>query len=153
MTEGPGVTGGAGASRTRRGPRRAIRAAPHVLIVDDNRALREVLAGFVRSLGCEVTEADSGTTAVTLASRRRPDAVCLDLWMDGVSGLDVLDQLRRDHPGLPVIIITADPFSDTMQEAQARGAVAYLAKPFNLEQLRSALVSAVGSWARPTRDS
>jgi DNA-binding NtrC family response regulator len=72
-----------------------------------------------------------------------PDLVCLDLWMEGMPGLDVLDRLTHDHPRLPVVIITADPFSETMHEAPARGAVGYVSKPFTIDQLRSAVSAAL----------
>ncbi len=95
----------------------------------------------LRSLGCEVAEADSGERPLELVPGFRPDVVCLDLWMDGMSGLDVLEELRRNHSDLPVVIVSADPFSDTMREAEVRGAAGYISKPFRLAQLGSVLDS------------
>jgi CheY-like chemotaxis protein len=105
--------------------------------------VRGVLVEALRGLGCDVTEAATGAAALQLVAQQRPDVVCLDLWMDGMTGLEVLDRLTRDYPGVPVVIVTADPVSDTMREAQARGAVAYVAKPFKLGQLRSAVAAAL----------
>jgi CheY-like chemotaxis protein len=64
--------------------------------------------------------------------------------MDGMSGGDVLDRLTRDHPALPVVIVTADPLLDTRHDLCARGAVGYVSKPFDLKQLGNVLASAIG---------
>jgi CheY-like chemotaxis protein len=114
-----------------------------VLVVDDEAEVRSVLAEFVEALGHDVSEAENGPAALTQVARSQPDAICLDLWMDGMSGLEVLDRIARDYPGLPVVIVTADPLTDTMHDAFARGAFAYVSKPFDLTQLRKVLTSAV----------
>ena len=115
----------------------------HVLVVDDDQGVRQVLADFLEALGHQVTEADNGAGALALVADSRPDAVCLDLWMDGMSGLEVLDHLTRDHPGLPVVIVTADPLTDTIAEARARGAFDYVRKPFEMSDLQRILTSAL----------
>jgi DNA-binding NtrC family response regulator len=117
---------------------------PHILVVDDMPAARELLVAAVAFIGYEASGVGDGATALELVARCRPDAVCLDLWLDGMSGGDVLDRLARDHPTLPVVIVTADPLLDTRHDLCARGAVGYLAKPFDLEQLGDVLASAIG---------
>jgi two-component system OmpR family response regulator len=117
---------------------------PRVLVVDDLSPTREMLVEALAYLGYEASSAEDGATALELVSRFRPAAVCLDLWMCGMSGGDVLDRLTRDHPGLPVIMVTADPLIDTRHAMCARGAVGYLSKPFDLEQLGDVLGSALG---------
>jgi CheY-like chemotaxis protein len=118
-------------------------AAYRVLVVDDSELVRDALSNILRFLGCEVTEADSGAVALALVPQVHPDLVCLDLWMEGMPGLEVLDRFTREYPGIPVVIVTADPFSDTMQQARSRGAVGYVSKPFTVEQLRTALSAAL----------
>jgi CheY-like chemotaxis protein len=117
-----------------------------ILVVDDEAEVRGVLAEFLEALGHEVSEADNGAAALSLVADSRPDAVCLDLWMNGMPGLEVLDRLTRAHPELPVVIVTADPLTDTMQDARARGAFDYVRKPFDLSQLARVLAAAI---ARP----
>jgi DNA-binding NtrC family response regulator len=112
-------------------------------VVDDMSATREMLVEALAFIGYEASSAEGGAAALELVGRLRPDAVCLDIWMNGMTGGDVLDRLTRDHPGLPVVIITADPLIDTRHDMCARGAVGYLSKPFDLEQLGDALASAV----------
>jgi two-component system nitrogen regulation response regulator NtrX len=119
-----------------------------ILVVDDEAEVRNVLAEFLESLGHDVSEADSGPAALTHVEGNRPDAVCLDLWMDGMPGLEVLDRLTRTHPELPVVIVTADPLTDTMQDARARGAFDYVLKPFDFARLAS-VVSAAVARSRP----
>jgi CheY-like chemotaxis protein len=119
-----------------------------VLVVDDDPGVRQVLVDFLEALGHEVTEAENGTGALAITARSRPDAVCLDLWMDGMSGLEVLDRLTRDHPGLPVVIVTADPLTDTIAEARARGAFDYLLKPFEISDLQRILAAAMAASTR-----
>lgn len=114
-----------------------------VLVVDDDAGVRSVLVELLETLGHDVTEADSGAVALTSVAEHRPDVVCLDLWMDGMPGMEVLDRLRRDHPKLPVIVVTADPLSDTMRDALARGAFGYLPKPFDVPQLKRVLAAAL----------
>jgi DNA-binding NtrC family response regulator len=128
-------------------------AMSRVLVVDDEPQVREVLVELLADMGHDVTQAENGAAALTAVARSRPDAVCLDLWMDGMSGLEVLDHLIREHPGLPVVIVTADPFTDTMEDARARGAFDYIRKPFDVPQLQRVLESALAraSVPRPGR--
>jgi CheY-like chemotaxis protein len=114
-----------------------------VLVVDDDADVREILAETLVAIGYEVTEADNGARALELVPQLSPDAVCLDLWMAGLPGLEVLDCLTRDHPGLPVVIVTADPLLETMDDARARGAKGYILKPFDFSQLRRVLESVI----------
>jgi CheY-like chemotaxis protein len=115
----------------------------HVLVVDDDPGVRQVLVDFLEALGHQVSEAENGAGALALVAGERPDAVCLDLWMDGMTGLEVLDHLTRDHPGLPVVIVTADPLTDTIAEARARGAFDYVLKPFEISDLHRILTAAM----------
>jgi DNA-binding NtrC family response regulator len=110
-------------------------AMGRILVVDDEAEVRGVLAEFFQALGHDVSQAENGPAALTLVARSRPDAVCLDLWMDGMPGLEVLDRLTRTHPEVPVVIVTADPLTDTMQDARARGAFDYILKPLDFSRL------------------
>jgi DNA-binding NtrC family response regulator len=114
-----------------------------LLVVDDDAGVRELLVELLGAMGHEVREADSGAAALRAVAEDVPDAVCLDLWMDGMSGLDVLDRLTREHPGLPVVIVTADPFTDTMDTARARGAFDYILKPFEAARIQRIVDAAV----------
>lgn len=106
-----------------------------ILVVEDDRVLREFLCTALAD-EFEVTGAVSGEEAVTLARRLRPDMVLLDVMLPGLSGLDVVREIRAD-PELhdtPVLVMTA--FSEIEpSEAEAAGASHFLSKPFDLQEL------------------
>ena len=114
-----------------------------VLIIDDTDEVRDLLASVVADMGYTAITAPGGREGLELAAAARPDVICLDLWMDDMSGLEVLDRLQRVRPDLPVIIITADPLTDMNGEARARGAFEYILKPFEINQVRRALLAAL----------
>ena len=116
---------------------------PRVLVIDDDQGVRELLVELLGEIGYDVTEADNGASGLDLVPHVHPDAVCLDLWMDGMPGLEVLDRLADDYPRLPVVIVTADPLIDTMHDALKRGASGYILKPFDLDHLRRVLAAAL----------
>lgn len=106
-----------------------------ILIVEDDRVLREFLCTALAD-EFEVAGAVTGEEAVELARRLRPDVVLLDVMLPGLSGLDVVREIRAD-PELrhtPVLVMTA--FSDIEpSEAEAAGADRFLSKPFDLLEL------------------
>src|SRR5216683_185546 len=104
---------------------------PAVLVVDDDASIRRYLSALLSSLGYEVDDVDSGERAVLrLTARRAPAVMLLDLLMPGMSGLEVLDQTRRDHPEVRVIVLSTEAQRKTVVDAVRRGASNYLTKPF-----------------------
>ena len=114
-----------------------------VLIIDDTDEVRDVLASVVADMGYTAMTAPGGREGLALVATAQPDVVCLDLWMDDMTGLEVLDRLQPLRPDLPVIIITADPLTDMNGEARSRGAFEYILKPFEITQVRRALLAAL----------
>lgn len=110
-----------------------------ILVVEDDRALREFLCTAL-SHEFDVVGAASGEEAVELARRLRPKVVLLDVMLPGLSGLDVVREIRAD-PGLkdtPVLVMTAFSEIEAGDAAQA-GANRFLAKPFDLQELTEAV--------------
>ena len=110
-----------------------------VLVVEDDRALREFLCTALAD-EFEVAGAVSGEEAVELARKLRPDVVLLDVMLPGLSGLDVVRVIRSD-PSLkdtPVLVMTAFSEIDA-NDAEAAGANRFLAKPFDLHELTTAV--------------
>ena len=121
-----------------------------VLIVDDDMLMREVLKAILRDEGFFVAgEAKDGPTGLTQVERLLPDAVCLDVNMPGISGLDTLKILREKYPGVRVVVITGDATLSTIREAVSFGASGYIIKPFNAGRVADALHAAL----RPAGDS
>jgi len=116
---------------------------PRVMVVDDERPIRLLLRRFLEGLGVEVVEADGATAAQAAFTAQPVDAAVIDKNMPHSSGMDLLRWIRSRSPGLPVVIITAQPTAETQLEAGDLGAVAYLVKPFALGALESALSNAL----------
>jgi CheY-like chemotaxis protein len=103
-----------------------------VLIVDDEPELTDVVREYLQEI-YEVVVANSGPAALAAFRQKRPDVVFLDVNMPGPSGVEVLKELRRADPTLPVIMITVNTEAAVLQECLREGAFAYVPKPFNLK--------------------
>ena len=115
-----------------------------VIVVDDDTLMREVLKALLREDGFEVAgEARDGQSALLLLERVRPDIVCLDVNMPGMSGLDVLKKIRANYPDIRVVMITGDSSMSTVREAVGFGAMGYIIKPFKAGRVHSSLVAAM----------
>ena len=106
-----------------------------VLIIEDEEAQRELIAGFLKRQGLEVATAEGGAQGIEKVRQERFDLVVTDYRMPGFSGLDVLRGVKRVNPEIPVIIITAYGTIETAVEAMKEGAYDYLTKPIDLDDL------------------
>jgi two-component system response regulator GlrR len=116
----------------------------HILIVDDEETILELLATFFEKKGYKVTCTSTGEEALTVLESSRnlvrgPDTVdimVLDLFLNEEDGLEVLSDAKRIRPGLPVVILTGMGFDDEiLKEAQSRGARGYVSKTLPMNQL------------------
>ena len=120
-----------------------MRLDARILVVDDEAAQRELLAGFLRDLEAEVVEAADGRAALDLARRCLPDVVLSDVRMPGLGGRELLVALKRENPEVEVVLVTAYA---TVPEAVAclkEGAADYLLKPLELDEVELLLRRAV----------
>jgi two-component system response regulator AtoC len=106
-----------------------------VLIVDDDDALRESLAMLLSAEGYELVAAADGDEALLRLDESPVDVILCDLRMPGIDGFDLIPQLGRRLPGVPVILMSAHGTTDLAVEAIERGAYDYLAKPFQPSEL------------------
>ncbi|MGF1468844.1 MAG: response regulator transcription factor [Sandaracinaceae bacterium] len=113
-------------------------AAPSVLVVDDDERFRERLARAFERRGWEVRQAASGEQALGLAAVERPEHVVLDLRMEGMSGLEVLRRLHALDPESTIVVLTGYGSIATALEAVRRGAVHYLTKPADIDEILQA---------------
>jgi len=106
-----------------------------ILVVDDEKAICEILEEFLSLFGHSVTSANSGADAIEVVRRASPDVVFLDIRMPGMSGLDVLKEIKALDSSIRVIMISA--FGDEETESMARelGADGYIQKPVDLPGL------------------
>ena len=107
----------------------------HILVVDDDRAVREALERALGLEGYDVELAADGAEALAAVERREPDAVVLDVLMPGIDGLEVCRLLRKAQSRVPILMLTVrDELGDRIEGLDA-GADDYLGKPFELEEL------------------
>lgn len=114
-------------------------AGTQVLIIDDEPDLRELLCDALAGEGLAVSAAGSGAEARQLAQRGPVDFVIADIRLPDGNGLDVLDQLRRQAPDVPAVIISGAGDAHIASEAARRGCVDFLTKPLDLPRLRQAV--------------
>jgi len=107
----------------------------NILIVEDGQSQREMLRDFLISEGHAVTEAENGEAAVLTVSNRHFDLLLLDYKMPGMSGLEVLKEVKKINHEIDVVIITAYGTIETAVEAIKAGAVDYITKPIELDEL------------------
>lgn len=110
-----------------------------VLIVEDNDAARKQLARVVRKEGFEVVEAENGRAGLEIFKKELPEIVITDLKMPDIDGLEVMHTVRRTSPNAQVILVTAFGETDTAISALHEGALDYLKKPLDIDQLSLAL--------------
>jgi two-component system response regulator HydG len=124
-----------------------------VLIVDDDAQMREAL-GLVFSIdGHECEVAANAATALEIVDRQTFDVVICDVVMDGMSGLDLLDRLKRTHPALPFVVITGAGGIEQAVDAVKRGAFEYMVKPCRADDLRRIVANALDTREHPTEST
>lgn len=106
-----------------------------VLIIDDEIKLTQSLAFTLKQAGMECIQAHNGTDGCNIAQRDKPDIILLDIRMPGLGGLEALERLNAETPEIPVLMMSA--FDDTKDAVEAikMGAVDYLSKPFDVDEL------------------
>lgn len=108
-----------------------------VLIVDDEQDIRELVAGVLEDEGYQARTAADSDSALAALTERRPSLVLLDVWLQGsrLDGLDLLEEIKRRDPSIPVLVISGHGNIDTAVAAVRRGAADFIEKPFEAERL------------------
>jgi excisionase family DNA binding protein len=112
---------------------------PCVLIVDDDDIICHVVRDILKPTGHQVLIATDGYEGFSLLAKETVDLVLLDLNMPGMTGPEFLQQLRKSHPAIPVIIITGFPDSALMMEAYHYGPLLLVPKPIEIKLLLGAV--------------
>ena len=111
--------------------------AIEILVVDDERDIRELVTGVLEDEGYSTRSAADSDAALEAMAERRPSLVLLDVWLHGsrLDGLELLDELKRRDPTIPVLVISGHGNLDTAVAAIRRGAADFIEKPFEAERL------------------
>src|SRR5690349_19876511 len=115
-----------------------------VLLVDDDPDLLKLISLRLTSAGYRVRTADSGETALATIAVERPATVITDLRMPGIDGLQLFEAIHRQHPALPVIILTAHGTIPDAVSATQRGVFGFVPKPFGSQDLLQKVAAALG---------
>ncbi|MDZ7280611.1 sigma-54 dependent transcriptional regulator [Sphingomonas sanguinis] len=108
-----------------------------ILVVDDELDIRELVAGVLEDEGYDARVAADSDSALEAMAARRPSLVLLDVWLQGskLDGLELLDEIKRRDPSIPVLVISGHGNLDTAVAAIRKGAADFIEKPFEAERL------------------
>jgi len=124
------------------------RSRGRVLVIDDEPHVGGMLREVLTEFGYVVKHAGGGVEGLQLVPLFEPDVVLLDLKMPGMSGIEVLDHLRRDHPGLRVVVLSGNEDANLARATLRNGAIDYMQKPFNIAVLARVVATAIGNASR-----
>lgn len=111
----------------------------NILVVDDSRSMRMLIKKMLESAGLfssNIMEAENGLMALDFVESNNLDLIFTDINMPNMSGLDLVKEIKAKGMKIPIIVITTDGSQATVVEAIQNGAVGYIKKPFNAEQIK-----------------
>ena len=114
-----------------------------VLVVDDEKRVRDSIRGILQDEGFSVLEAGDGEEALTRVAVDKPDAVLLDVWMPGMDGIQTLQGIKRQDAELPVVIMSGHGTVENAVKATRLGAFDFLEKPLSMDRLILVLRNAI----------
>ena len=120
---------------------RAKDLMPKILIVDDELDVREFSRNFFRKRGLDVRVASDGKEALLLIEQDLPDLILLDVRMEGMSGIEVLRELRRRNVTVKVVMVSGTEDEEIVKEASGLGCLGFIHKPLVLEELKRVVLS------------
>lgn len=111
--------------------------ASEILVIDDEEDIRDLIAGILDDEGFETRTAGDSEAALAAIRKRRPQLVVLDIWLQGskLDGIQVLDAIKREHPDLPVVMISGHGTIETAVSSIKKGAYDFIEKPFKADRL------------------
>ena len=121
--------------------------AHDILIVDDETDIRLLTGGILSDEGYQTRQAADGDSAIEAVRARRPSLVLLDIWLQGsrMDGLEILAEIRREHPSVPVVMMSGHGTIETAVSAIKQGAYEFIEKPFQADRLLLVVQRAIES--------
>jgi len=114
-----------------------------ILLVDDEKGITDALKEFFLHRGFGVKTANNGEDALKAVKKDRPDIVFLDIRMPGISGLDVLEKIKRMDKSIKIIMLTIHEEEAMVNKAKELGADEYITKPFRVDYLEEVVIKKV----------
>jgi len=114
-----------------------------VLVTDDDEYIRGLLREALTKEGYEVETVESGAIAIKKVLKQTVNVLILDIYMAGMCGIDVIPLIKKARPHLPIIVITGDTSVETERKVRAQGVFYYFVKPFDLEEMKKVVKSAL----------
>jgi two-component system response regulator GlrR len=127
--------------------------SPRILVVDDDADMLRLLSMRLNAAGYQVNAVASAEAALAQLAVERPQLVLSDVRLPGRDGLSLFDEIRKHHPSLPVILLTAHGTIPDAVEATARGVHGYLTKPYDPRELLDRIAQAIALGAPPVAES
>jgi CheY-like chemotaxis protein len=117
------------------------RQQPLVMVVEDNEDNLLLMSYVVESIGCKLISQNSGLSAISLAQQHQPDLIILDILMPGISGIDLIQILRKESVTsmIPVIAVTALSGIEERHRIMSEGFDDYIGKPYSIDDLEGLL--------------
>ncbi len=113
----------------------------HILVVDDDPEIIRMMTVFMKKLGCSIDAALSAEDALVKSRTGVYDAILLDIMLPDGDGVDVLKQIHKISPGVPIIMITGVKDIEIASECMRNGATDYITKPFDMDYFRTTLLA------------
>ena len=119
----------------------AVQGTNHILVVDDEEDVRDLLRKFLTRRGYEVATVGDGEAAIEAIRETSPDIVLLDIRLPKMDGLSVLQRLREESDDVAIITMSGNADEDTARKSLELGAADFITKPFNLPYLETSLLA------------
>ncbi|HRP68919.1 MAG TPA: response regulator [Turneriella sp.] len=116
-----------------------------MLIVDDDKGIRMLISQIAQSWGYETVDCDSAESAIAVLSKSKFNIVLTDIKMGKMDGIEFAEKIRNKMPSVAVIIMTGNPTTKTARQSQEMGAIYYMQKPMNMDDLGNTL-SIAAAW-------
>jgi heterodisulfide reductase subunit A len=123
-----------------------------VLIVDDEPIVRESIRDWLKDAGYEVYTAESGEEALSLVAKQDFGVIVIDVRLPGITGIKALTEVKQQKPQIKSIVITAYPSAELAAEAIKLGAVDYLVKPVNPDDLEKLIQSTLLEYEKQEKE-
>jgi CheY-like chemotaxis protein len=124
---------------------------PRILLIDDSKATRAIVAKMLRGYECDIYEAANGALGVEAARQYLPDLIILDMTMPVMNGVEALTTLKADEAlkGIPVIMLTANSNPEEMEQMKALGASEYITKTQKPRLILERAIALIGLQEKP----